>query len=351
VTVGLFSSRRRDVSPLEELLQREAFQRACVDLARKEENVVCGRIGQHGVTFLSSSPGSARRKLLALTDKASRLAEKHALDLHMGISTLSLPLPAQYPCAVAAAESALSQGVRVVHAKPISSSATRLGVLRRQLAQIVEEKPGLLAARFDAYIAAVATSCGYQPEPSRAHLDAAFERISDALAASGMLEGRSWEAMNANLQQDTARATNIGELFGAYRRAVQNLVAVVTGGTRARHDRSLHRAEAYLRKHYATRITLKQIARVAGFAPNYFSQLFHETHSMTFADFLMKLRLERAQELLATTTLSLDRVAQLSGLVRRQHLIRVLKRATGETPTEFRHRLLSGRQWGKPETP
>jgi AraC-like DNA-binding protein len=347
VMVGLFSSRHRDASPLEELLRGEAFQRACVELARKEENVVCGRIGQHGVTFLSSAPGSARRKLLALADKASRLADRHGVDLHTGISTLSLPLPAQYPCAVAAAESALSQGVRVLHAKPISSSTSRLGVLRRELARIVEEKPSSLAARFDAYIAAVATSCGYQLEPSRAHLDAAFERMSDGLAASGTLEGQSWESMSSSLQHDASVATTISELFGTYRRAVEDLVAVVTGATPARHDRNLHRAEAYLRKHYTTRVTLKQVARVAGFAPNYFSQLFRETQDMTFSAFLMKLRVERAQELLVTTSLSLDRVAQLCGLVRRQHLIRVLKRTTGGTPTDFRSRLLTGREWGQ----
>ncbi len=86
---------------------------------------------------------------------------------------------------------------------------------------------------------------------------------------------------------------------------------------------------------------------MAGFAPNYFSQLFREMRGTTFAAFLMKLRLERAQELLVTTSLSLDRVAELCGLVRRQHLIRVLKRTTGETPTDFRSRLLAGREWGQ----
>ncbi|HEV8247072.1 MAG TPA: hypothetical protein VGP93_14945, partial [Polyangiaceae bacterium] len=100
VTVGLCVSRHRDAPALDQALRCEAFQRTCVDLARKEENVVCGRIGEHGVTFLAASPSSSRRKLLAIAEKATRLAQKHDLELYTGISTLALPLPAQYQCAV-----------------------------------------------------------------------------------------------------------------------------------------------------------------------------------------------------------------------------------------------------------
>jgi hypothetical protein len=52
VIVGLFVSRRKDADPVEELIRRDAFQRACAGLARDAGEVVSGRIGAHGITFL-----------------------------------------------------------------------------------------------------------------------------------------------------------------------------------------------------------------------------------------------------------------------------------------------------------
>jgi len=346
VIVGLFVNRRRNADPVDELLRNDAFQRACVGLARDAGEAVSGRIGNHGVTFLcadrGATPRARRRRLLSLGEKATALARsRFGLDLHLGVSTLSLPLPTQFQSALAAAESALSKGLRVVPAEAITTAANPLRQLRRDLAKVAEVTPSALPARFDRYVAAVAAHVGYQLDPCRAHLDAALERTTEALAGSGALDEKSIEAIDEAVQRAGAASNTIDELLVAYRRAIADIASAVAQPTTAHRDRSLRRAVEFLRQHYAERLTLKQVARVAGFAPNYFSQLFHQTQRMTFADHLVQLRLQRALELLAGTSLSLDRVAQLSGLVRRQHLIRVLKRSQGETPMQYRRRMIT----------
>lgn len=51
------------------------------------------------------------------------------------------------------------------------------------------------------------------------------------------------------------------------------------------------------------------------------------------------LRIERAKEMLARTSLSVERVGQLSGFASNHYFHRVFKRVTSETPRECRNRL------------
>jgi hypothetical protein len=57
--VGLMAGRADDPDPIDELLRRDAFQRASVHLARTIGSVVCGRVGSHGVLLLVDDPPRA----------------------------------------------------------------------------------------------------------------------------------------------------------------------------------------------------------------------------------------------------------------------------------------------------
>jgi AraC-like DNA-binding protein len=79
---------------------------------------------------------------------------------------------------------------------------------------------------------------------------------------------------------------------------------------------------------------------VAGFAPKYFSKLFHEQQRTTFEKYLFEVRLERARLLLGGTDLQIGRIAELSGFRSPQNLCRVFRRAVGATPLAYRREQL-----------
>ena len=259
VIVGLFVSRRRNADPVDELLRNDAFQRACVGLAREAGEwsaVVSATTASRSSVQIADRPrahvaaGSCR-----LGEKATALARnRFGLDLHVGVSTLSLPLPTQFQAALAAAESALSKGLRVVPAEVVTTAANPLRQLRRDLAKVAEVTPSALPARFDRYVAAVAAHVGYQLDPCRAHLDAALERTTEVLASSGALDDKSIEAIEEAVQRTVAASNTIDELFAAYRRAIADIAsAIVRSRPPAHRDRSLRRAVEFLRQHYAER--------------------------------------------------------------------------------------------------
>ena len=98
--------------------------------------------------------------------------------------------------------------------------------------------------------------------------------------------------------------------------------------------------------HYGEAISLERAARAAGFAPKYFSGLFHKSEGKTFEKYLTDLRLERAKQLLTGTDLSATRIAELCGFRTPQYLCHVFRRTVGATPIEYRLGKLP--HWAKP---
>jgi hypothetical protein len=226
VLVGLGVRRAPAVEPVDELLRGDAFQRACVELARARGEVVAGRVGDRGVVFLSAAKGLAlrkRRELRALSERVAALAaHRFGLELHFGaaLATPSAPLSRAYEAALGAADAALTQGTQLIVAEADAGPEVRsLRDLRRELA-VSEERPELLVARFERYLEATALHFGYRhTDAARGHLEAGFERLTDPLLDRGALDARSFAGLCAALDRAAMAADTMGELLSAYRRA------------------------------------------------------------------------------------------------------------------------------------
>ncbi|HEV8247903.1 MAG TPA: AraC family transcriptional regulator [Polyangiaceae bacterium] len=345
VLVGLTLRRTPGPDPVADALRLDALQRRSVEVARAAGGVIAGRVGDYGVLFLLSGSAAQRKKqtLSELSDKMSALARREfGLSLHFGASASSRsePLSRSYQAALAAAESALVKGSRIVFVDPDNTLAPRtLHGLRRELGRVFEHHPDSLAPRFDGYLEAVALRCGYRVESARGHLEAGFERLAEPLLESGALDEKSFRTLSDELDRGEREAKTINDLFEAYRRAVADLSQAVSKPASARKDRGLRHALDFMRQHYSEPLRLDQVARVAGITPDYFSKLFKERERTTFEKYVRDLRLERARQLLADTGLSVARVAEMSGFNSQQYFSRVFRRVTGRTPLDYRNSL------------
>lgn len=343
VLLGLTVSRSAVTDPIDEAVRRDALQRRSVELARSIGDALAGRVGDHGVVFVSAASGSVERRtqrLLQIADKVTQLARRQGLSMHFGlcVGSGSTPLSSCHQLALGAAESALTQRVRSVTAAPqLSSLLTQsLRHLRDELARSVEEKPDLLGAHFDRYLEAVALRSGHRLEPARAHLEVGFERMAEALLHNGTLDPRSFGELGALLDRAAAEARTIHDLFDAYRRAAADLTHAVQQPLVARHDRHLRSAIEYIREHYTESLSREKVARIAGLSPTYFSEVFLERQKIPFERYVRALRLERAKQLLAAGSLHVTRVAELSGFHSLQYFARVFRTTFGVTPSEYR---------------
>ena len=194
VVVGLFVNQDQSSDPVDELVRRDAFQRACAQRAHEVGNVVSGRVGGHGVTLLVVGRGSfarTRRYLLELADEISVLGRRRfGFKLHLGACARPAPLTEQYRVALAAAEAALSKGVRLVQGGDDVAPATPLVRSERSL-RSSSRKPRAVAGALRSHLDAVAVRSGYRLDSARAHLEATFELITESFAASGALDAKS----------------------------------------------------------------------------------------------------------------------------------------------------------------
>lgn len=83
-------------------------------------------------------------------------------------------------------------------------------------------------------------------------------------------------------------------------------------------------------------LTLTDLARHAGVSVRTLTRRFHAESGVSPLQWLLHQRIERAKELLETTTLPMDRVATASGLGTADSLRTHLVRRTGLTPTAYR---------------
>jgi AraC-like DNA-binding protein len=342
--VCLFSGRREEPDPLDDALRRDALQRACALLAQRQGNVVCGQVGDHGVVFLvhdSRKRAQTRAALRDLHTRAAALARRFGLALHAGIAQANEPAPlsALYSAALSAAEKALSERRAVADGQPQKErSGERLRGLRRELGASIGDRPKLLLPRFDRYIEEVLAHSGYRLELTSSHLESGLERLCEPLLAGGFLDQKTFDDLWASAQRAAKDARTVMELLASYRRLVSDVEKAIQSPTAARQDRSTLRAQSFIREHLSEPLTLSQVARAAGFAPDYFWRLFKRSEGVTFVRYLEALRLTRAKEMLEKTALSVEQVQKLCGFRSRTGFHRVFKKAVGATPVEYRLR-------------
>lgn len=93
-------------------------------------------------------------------------------------------------------------------------------------------------------------------------------------------------------------------------------------------------------------VTLKLLARFLGYSEKYCSDLFHATMGESFSAYLKRRRLETAVTLLTTTDRPVAAIAAATGFSDQFAFSHFFKRATGQSPMQFRlqHRSLSWKE-------
>ena len=94
--------------------------------------------------------------------------------------------------------------------------------------------------------------------------------------------------------------------------------------------------EQYLRDNYTSSISNEMLAALFGFVPSYISKIFRAHSGLSPAEYLIKLRVEKAKELLETRReLLVKEVSQLVGYDDQYYFSKVFKKATGLWPTQY----------------
>lgn len=100
----------------------------------------------------------------------------------------------------------------------------------------------------------------------------------------------------------------------------------------------INKIDQYIRQHLATPITNQMLSAKFGLSPSYLSRLFKEYKKLTPAEYITRLRIEKARQLLSDSPeLLIKDIAQIVGYSDPLYFSRVFKKNTGVYPTEYQN--------------
>lgn len=108
------------------------------------------------------------------------------------------------------------------------------------------------------------------------------------------------------------------------------------GETNTSVNPNMDRLLEYIQDHYADPITLTGVARQFHFNASYLSSYFASYNGEGFSEYLNKIRLEKAMELLLTTELTISEISASVGYSDQSYFTKVFKKQTGISPSQFR---------------
>ena len=93
-----------------------------------------------------------------------------------------------------------------------------------------------------------------------------------------------------------------------------------------------------------TNVSLTEISKSLDIHPSYLSREFSKHfNNLSFGEYIRKLRIEKAIELLKNSNYALTEIAYLTGFSDHSHFTRIFKQHTGESPSAYKKNLLKSK--------
>lgn len=132
-------------------------------------------------------------------------------------------------------------------------------------------------------------------------------------------------------------------LHSMHEEQIQQIVRAYLSATLAAIDvvgglppRRLQRVFSHIRENLAAELSVTELAGVVGMSQYYFSKLFKMSTGTTPHQYIMRQRVERAQEHLRESKLALAEIASKVGFETQSHFTSVFRRLAGVTPKHYR---------------
>lgn len=102
---------------------------------------------------------------------------------------------------------------------------------------------------------------------------------------------------------------------------------------------AIQRARQFIAEHQAEEISLGDVAKAVNTSTFYFCKMFKKTTGLNFTDYLARLRVEKAKNLLLNPNARISEIAFHVGFQSLSHFNRVFRRIVGQSPTDYRAKL------------
>ncbi|RCX17520.1 AraC-like DNA-binding protein [Anaerobacterium chartisolvens] len=105
---------------------------------------------------------------------------------------------------------------------------------------------------------------------------------------------------------------------------------------RCQNTKVYEKVKAFVAENYNGELSLERVAEVVQLSPSYLSFIFKEISGTNFVDFINEYRLEKAKDLLKSSSMTVAQVAEAVGYINANSFSKTFKRYIGVSPGQFR---------------
>lgn len=266
--------------------------------------------------------------------EAARLNQPYIYLCHMGLVDFAIPIAVdgQYLGAVMGGQVLVENDLEKDSLEKITSTHTNVSdiINKSDLDNLYGRLHVMSLQKIKAIAAMVYNICNYIVEEALLKINLSDENIlSDEKSDS---DENYKTAKNSNLTQFTDIIQNKDDNICVLQKGNQTKIKKLIN----RDNIILRPALEYIEKNYARNITLDSMASRCNISSSYFSKLFNRVVEDNFANYINKIRINKAKEYLEKTDVPITNIALDLGFEDSGYFIKVFKKMEGVTPSVYR---------------
>jgi YesN/AraC family two-component response regulator len=106
----------------------------------------------------------------------------------------------------------------------------------------------------------------------------------------------------------------------------------------------IEKVKSFIERNCYKKTSLTDVSKAVCLSPKYLSRIFKKSTGVNFIDYKLKIKMEKAKELLAKTGYNINQIADKLGYENAESFIRQFNKLASLTPTEYRRKYLKGRK-------
>ncbi len=132
-------------------------------------------------------------------------------------------------------------------------------------------------------------------------------------------------------------ARDLNLMLQNFRTFYNKTVEYVENQQHSKYAKTIHNALKYIDDNLSrSDFNVNEVAKHVYLSPGYFSLIFKNQTGETFSDYLIRLRIDKAKELIQKTNLKFFEISYMVGYENVSHFNVIFKKNTGLTPSQFR---------------
>ena len=129
---------------------------------------------------------------------------------------------------------------------------------------------------------------------------------------------------------------NLDSVYACLKECISSICSYLENLSKSHSKKVIDEILEFINNYYYTEVSLNELANKYFLNPNYLSQLFKAETGENFVNYLTRIRMEKARDLLLNTELKSYKIAEMVGYSVPRYFSEVFQKYFGMTPTEFR---------------